>query len=147
MNKIKELDDVDRSIIQLLYRDARQSSEELAKQLKVSSATVRRRLKNILEEGVIHIAAIPDPRKVGYPLITLIAFDVEQDKLDVAMKTLSNLKQIKWVMSTTGRFDIMCIAWFRSTDELAKFLQEVVKNDGIKDSETFLCLNMLWSGA
>lgn len=42
---MKKINSIDRRLIELLGKDARQNSDELAKQLNVSSATVRRKLR------------------------------------------------------------------------------------------------------
>ncbi|MFC4439831.1 MULTISPECIES: Lrp/AsnC family transcriptional regulator [Natrialbaceae] len=49
-----ELDDVDRGILHLLQNDARDTTTaEMAEQVGVSASTVRNRIENLEEEGVI----------------------------------------------------------------------------------------------
>ena len=136
-------DDVDRRLVGLLQKDARQSSETLAKKLAVSSTTVRRRLRKLIQEGVLRIVAVVDPKKVGFPLIAFITFDVEHGKMDSVMAKLASRQDIIWVSSTTGRFDVLAVARFASTDELSDFLQkQLPAMEGIRDSETFICLSV-----
>ena len=136
-------DSLDGRLIKLLQKDAGQSSEVLAKQLKVSAATVRRRIRQLIKNKVIRIAAIADPGKVGLPLAVIIAVDVFHDKLDSVMQTLANQPEILWTSTTTGRFDIIALTRFPSTDELSTFLQnEMPRIEGIRDTETFICLNL-----
>ncbi|MFC1986919.1 Lrp/AsnC family transcriptional regulator, partial [Chloroflexota bacterium] len=59
------LDSLDRRLIDLLQQDAHQPSKVLAKQLSVSSSTVRRRVKRLIQQGIIRIIAIPKPEKIG----------------------------------------------------------------------------------
>ena len=61
-------DDIDRQLIRLLEKDARQSSEQLAKKLAVSSTTVRRRLRRLIQQGVLRIVAVVEPKKAGVVL-------------------------------------------------------------------------------
>jgi len=137
------LDLLDKQLIELLMEDAQQSSETLGKRLKVSSATVRRRTKKLIQNGVLRIMAVTDPSKVGAPLAVVIAFDVVHDKLDSITKLLANRSEVRWVATTTGRFDLIIIARFSSTEELANFTQkELPKIEGIRDSETFVCLHL-----
>ena len=134
---------LDERLIKLLQKDAGQSSEVLAKQLKVSSATVRRRVRQLIKNRVMHIAAIADPAQMGIPLAAVFAFDVDHDMVDSVMQKLTNMPEFRWVSMTTGQFDIIAFARFPSTDELAEFLQsEMVKIEGIKDSEAFICLGL-----
>ena len=133
----------DERLIQLLGKDAQQTSEALAKQLNVSAATVRRRLKRLIENGVIRIMASADAKKLGFPLTAIIAFNVAHDNINSAMQTLSSQPEVKWISTTTGRFDVLAMVLFRSTDELSEFIHtQVAKIDGIRDSETFICLHV-----
>ena len=137
------LDSLDEQLIQLLEEDANRSSEALGKRLKVSSATVRRRTKTLIQNGVLRIMAVTDPSKVGVPLSVVIAFNVAHEKLDSVTRSLADRPEVKWVSTTTGRFDLLIMARFRSTEELASFTQkELAKIEGIRDSETFVCLHV-----
>ena len=137
------VDSLDRKLVGLLQEDAGRSSEVMAKQLKVSAATVRRRVRKLIKSRVIRISAIVDPGKVGLPLAVVIAIDVAHDKLDSAIRALTSRPEVIWVSATTGRYDIVALARFSSTDELSRFVQsEMAKVEGVRDSETFICLRM-----
>ena len=140
MSKFDSLDD---SVVKLLERNAWQSSEALAKQLHVSSSTIRRRIRRLTQEGVLRAVAIADLSKTGVPLTAVLALNVELQGVDAALKTITNFPEVKWVATTTGRFDILALARFHSTDELATFVRkELAKVKGMKGSETFVCLHV-----
>jgi len=135
---------LDMQLIQLLGKDARQSSEALASQLNVSSATVRRRVKKLIKSGVLRIVAVADPAKVGLPLAVVIALRVNPESSASVVNLLTSRPEIKWVSTTTGRFDLIALARFASTDELSEFVQtDLPKIGGIRNSETFVCLRVL----
>ena len=137
------LDALDEKIINVLKENARQSSEKLAKKLNVSPTTVRRRLKKLSRTGAVRMVALVDPSKAGISLLTIIAFDVAQDGVDAALQLLSEQPEIKWISTTTGRFDIVVEAAFRNTNELSDFLQKKLSGlKGLKDTETFVCLEV-----
>ncbi len=137
----KAVDSLDEKLIRLLQQDAHRSSEVLAKQLDVSPATVRRRVSKLVQKGVVRIAAIPDSEKVGLHLAVIIALKVDYDGLKKVMSALPANREVSWACTTTGRFDILAMARFHATEELTRFLQsELTKIDGIRDSETFVCL-------
>lgn len=136
-------DSFDKQLISLMGQDARQSSEALAKKLKVSSATVRRRLRKLVRNDLLHIVGVIDPADFGLPLAAVIALNVDNDKLEAAMDGLVNRPEIKWASTTTGRFDIVAIARFPSTDSLSDFLtDQLCKIEGVRDSETLVCLDI-----
>lgn len=137
------VDDLDKRLIKLLQEDAHRSSDVVAKKLGVSPATVRRRTRKLIKENVMRIQAVLDPEKVGLPLAVLIAFDVAHDSLDSVMRFLAKQPQIRWVASTTGRFDVIVLARFGSTEELSEFVQDqLLELDGVRNSETFVCLHV-----
>ena len=136
-------DSKEEQLVRLRGQDAQQNSETLAKQLNVSSATVRRRLRKLIRSDLLHIIGVVDPINFGLPLTVLIALDVAHDKLESAMKMLVNRPEITWVSTTTGRFDIMARGRFASTDGISEFMtKELAHMEGLKDSETFICLNV-----
>jgi len=137
------LDSLDEQLVQLLQSDARQSSEVLAKQLHVSSTTIRRRLRKLIQSGVIRIVAAVDPSKVGLPLVAVIAYNVSYDKIDSVLHVLASQSEVKWLSTTAGRFDIVATTQFPSTDALFNFMQRVMsKAEGVKGSEMFICLHV-----
>ena len=136
-------DSVDEQLVKLLGQDARQNSETLAKQLNLNAVTVRRRLSELIRNKSLHIIGTVDPTRFGLPLAAVITLDVSHDKLESVMEGLVNRTEIKWVSTTTGRFDIIAFARFPSTDSLSDFLtSQLAKMEGVTNSETFICLDM-----
>ena len=136
-------DSTDQRIIRLLAQDARQRSETVAKQLNLSGATVRRRLRKLIRSDLLRIVGVVDPANFGLPLAVVIALDVVHDKLESDIKTLAKRPEVRWVSTTTGRFDIIVLAQFRSTDDLSSFVtKDLVQLEGVRNSETFVCLDV-----
>jgi len=134
---------IDEKLIRALGTNARISSEKLAKQLRVSPMTVRRRLKVMMRNGTIKTVPLIDPNKAGINLQTVIAISVERESLETAEQFLEKQSEVNWVAATTGRYDIMIMASFHSVDELSEFLQKKLASfKGIKNVETFVCLEV-----
>ena len=138
---VEKIDSLSKRLIKLLEKDARQNSEVLARQLGVSSATVRRKLRTFIKGDAIRIVAVVNPDKLELPLAVVMGLDVVLEKLTSTAQALANLPQVRWVLTTTGRFDILALTLFSSLDELAEFLQtEIAKIEGLRDSEVSICL-------
>ena len=60
------MDQLDRRIINLLQMDGRASNAALARELEVSEGTIRRRVRRLIQEGLIRITAVPNIEKPGY---------------------------------------------------------------------------------
>jgi len=137
-----KLDLLDQELIKLLAKDASQSNNVIAKKLKVTAATIRRRKNQLVKQDALRIIGVVNPKKIGYGVSVVVAFDVEIAKLDSAVKMLSNRPEVTWISTTTGRFDIISLIRLQSTDELSEFLRETTSNiEGLKNSETFVCLH------
>ena len=75
-----ELDDVDRRILSVLQNDTTLTNQELAARVHVSAPTCLRRVRRLIEQGVIEKqVAIVSPEKVGAGLtgIVEITLDVQ----------------------------------------------------------------------
>jgi len=136
------VDQFDKELISLLEQDARQTSDELAEQLSMSPSTIRRRMGELLKRGAIRIVAIPEPKQIGTSLVAIMAFQVLHEKLNSFIATMGGRKDVKCLYVTSGRFDAVALMWFSSTEQLYEFMErEVSKIEGIKATETFVCLH------
>ena len=61
--KKKSIDHLDAKMIALLQKDGRLSNIEIGKTVGISEATVRNRLKRLIDEGYIQIVAVGNPFK------------------------------------------------------------------------------------
>lgn len=137
------VDPADNPLIHLLGSDALQSSESLARKLEVSAATVRRRIRKLVKDGTLRVVAVVDPDRVGLPLAALLALDVPHERLQEVSEQLSSYPEVKWVSTMTGRFNIMALVRTASTDDLSNFMQNgLTRLEGIRNSETLICLNV-----
>jgi Lrp/AsnC family transcriptional regulator for asnA, asnC and gidA len=138
------IDDLDRKIIAALQRDGRTPYVEMARSLEVAEGTIRRRVDNLIAEGVIGIAAVTDPFKVGIGIAALINLDVDPGHLDDVGKRLIDTPCVRVVAYTTGVHDLFVEALFPSQQELLTFLKdELPKIPGIRNSDTSIVLGML----
>lgn len=119
---VHEIDSIDRQIIRLLQEDGRRPNVDIASEMGVSEATVRRRIEHLLNEGMIRIAAVPDPAKVGFPISTVIGLQVDLGKVGEIGEQLAQMEKVYSVRYTTGEYDIVVEALFQSDEQLLEFL-------------------------
>jgi Lrp/AsnC family transcriptional regulator, regulator for asnA, asnC and gidA len=143
-----ELDTLDRQIIGLLQHDGRMPNVDMARQLGISEATIRKRLERLVTEEVIHITAVPNPSKVGLSTITFLTFDVDLSQLDRVTDQLARSAEVRAIYYTSGHSDLIVEAWFASGDALMRFLtQRVASIPGIKGTATSHVLRTLQDGS
>jgi len=138
------LDTLDTKIIRILQVDGRATNANIARSLKVSEGTIRRRLKRLVGEKFIQILAQPDPVKMGYEAEAMIGMQVDPDKISQVANSLSELHEINWVAITTGSYDIFAWTTLKSSEALGVFLRtKVGVVDGVRRTETFVKLDKM----
>ena len=112
---------------------------QLARSLGVTEVTARRKMRRLLNDGIIRIVATVDPFDVGYEAPMIIGLKVDRGRLDEVAEQLSALPEVRYVGASTGRADLIIEVVTRTSQDLARFLTtELVNVDGILDSETSL---------
>ncbi len=138
------IDELDRKIIAILQKDGRTPNVEMARLLGVAEGTIRRRLEHLVGEGIIQIAAVTDPHKVGIGMVALINLDVELAHLEEAAQQLVEMPCVRVVAYSTGVHDIFVEALFSSQRDLLVFLKdEVPRIPGIRHTDTSIVLEIL----
>jgi len=129
------MDETDRKIIDILEQNARIPFTEIAEEIGVSEATVRKRVKVLEEEDVIKKYTIEvNPQRLGYQTVAIIGLDVEPENLLETSNQLSKQDQVKYVATSTGDHMIMFEVWAQNNQQLNQFISNTVgKLDGVKD--------------
>jgi Lrp/AsnC family transcriptional regulator, regulator for asnA, asnC and gidA len=121
----KALDPIDMKIMAALEKDAHQNSTTLAKSLNISAATIRRRIKDLLNNNIIHIQAFPNLR-IGNTIASIIALKVDGNALNRIADYLAGMHEVRQVLLTTGSFDMGIWVWFDSIEAFSEFLNNVL---------------------
>lgn len=134
-------DELDWKIIRILAEEATPNSV-VARRLKVTEGTVRRRLKRLHEAGTIRIRAMIDPEVIDNRQLAMIGVVVsESHLLEQRAKELAALDGVLNVSIVSGQYDLMCEVLVDSNHGLVDFLtRELSTIDGIRKTESFLVL-------
>ena len=137
------VDDLDNQIVEILKKDGRASNAHIARVLEVSEGTVRRRLRMLIEGGVIHVNVSLDPVKMGLTTEAIIGLEVAPDKMDPVCASLADFDEIGYVTLTTGAMDVFAWGRFSSTESVGLFLRSKVgKIPGVRRTETYMCISV-----
>jgi DNA-binding Lrp family transcriptional regulator len=143
-NKKTELDNIDLEIFQELQKNARVSSNELSHKLNISSTTIRRRMRMLLEDDTIRIVAIGDVRKIGFNTMAGIRLEIELKETQRVTRELAQYKEMQSIAITTGKFNISTLAIFANVQEFHDFMQNVIsKIDGLISVETMVFMDIV----
>ncbi len=137
------MDAIDRQIIAALNEDGRLANSKIAKKVKVSEGTVRRRLKKLTNDETINIVMIQDPQKAGYQSEVLIGMQVEPDMLEEVAERMAEFEYTTLVSITTGTYDVFAWATLPNAEKLGEFIRDHVgKTPGVQRTETFVSLGV-----
>ncbi len=119
-----KLDETDVAILDVLRKNARLSTREIAKKSRVPAATVYKRMKKLENDGVIEgYSAIINNDKLGKDTLAyiLVRTKPEADYTSM-MKDIKTQEGVEDIAALAGEFDIFLKVRTRSVKELDAFV-------------------------
>jgi DNA-binding Lrp family transcriptional regulator len=121
------LSDTDRAIIRALQEDGRRSFARIATELGSSERSVRNRVRELRDEGVIQITTVADPHLLGYGLIALLGVRADPGRpLSSVASALADVTGAFYVMSVTGRYNVLVEISCRDLQELLAIVDDEI---------------------
>jgi Lrp/AsnC family transcriptional regulator, regulator for asnA, asnC and gidA len=132
------LDVLDRHIIQLLRYDGRRSYADIARLVKVSEPTVRKRVDRLVQTGAIYVVARVNPAAIGFAIDAMVGIRVKRGSVQHVGTRLAAMDNVAYVAYMTGGFDIFIEVFLPDTEGLFRFLTEdLARIDGISSIDTW----------
>jgi len=132
------VDKINLAIIKHL-RNGRKSYQKIARDLSVSENTVRARVKQLMEEGVLDIIGLVNPEAINGHRTVMVGVKLQSMDLVNKGKEFSKLRGVVSVSVVTGRFDLILIVLLKSGFGLLEFYtEEVSKIKDVQSVETFV---------
>ncbi|QHC28214.1 Lrp/AsnC family transcriptional regulator [Streptomyces sp. HF10] len=116
------LDDGDRRLLALLATDGRAGYEQLAAATGWSPTTVRRRMTELREHGVLYLDLDVDWRVFGQNARTLLWLSVEPAHLEEAGRALAGHPEIAFAAATTGPTNLYASVVCANQRDLYRYL-------------------------
>ncbi len=132
-------DNTDEKILGFLRDDSRESFVVIGKKLKLSESAVRRRVKNMVSNGVIEKFTIEEHNASA---IVLVSVDSSIDTSKVSVK-LTKLNAVKTVYEITGQYDISVIIKAPNITEINACIDDLRKIPGVIDTNTVIILRTI----
>jgi len=135
------MDQLDLRIIGFLQHDGRKSYTDIAKELGVSEGTIRNRVSRLLEERVLHIVGMIDPKRVGFDAPAMIAVSIQPPMLEKIARQVASFPEVSYLIMVSGEYDLFVEVLCRDREHLATFLNEkLLAIPGVLRSQTFITL-------
>jgi Lrp/AsnC family transcriptional regulator for asnA, asnC and gidA len=132
----ERLDSTDLTIIGLLQKDGRMPSSEIAKKTGVSEATIRYRLKKLIDGEFIQIVAAGNPIKLGFGIAANIGVYTQSPRIEKIIMELKKIKRLSYIAQMTGEPNIDIETFVESIDDLHELLSQIEGIEGVKRIET-----------
>jgi Lrp/AsnC family leucine-responsive transcriptional regulator len=136
------LDDVDRRILALLREDARRTVTDIAAQVSLSPAPVRRRIDRLEEQGVITgYTVVVDPAALGpsveaYVELRVVGNTDVQEIVDSARR----IPEVEEVATTAGDPDALVRIRVENVDHLQRVINRLRLTGHVTGTKTLMVL-------
>jgi Lrp/AsnC family transcriptional regulator for asnA, asnC and gidA len=138
-----KLDTIDKKIVAFLQDDGTLTNAEIALRLGTSEATIRRRRSRLQDDDIIRIVAVADPFKLGFEVIAIIGVQTQSGHLGHVEQALKEMPEVRFLGVTLGTYDLILEAWFRSNDELLRFITVTLAGfEGVQRTESFQIMRL-----
>lgn len=141
---ISGLDDIDRSLVELLQADDRIAVAEMGKKLGVPASTLNDRIRRLVRTGIItgfhaHVSA----EKVGLDLLAFVFVGWSDPTTEGEfLRRVAGAPQVLECHHVTGAWNYLMKVRLPRTRDLESFLAAVVKDvPGLQRTETLIVLS------
>lgn len=130
------MDEIDEFIIKSLKKNSRMPYLQIAKKLKLSEGTIRKRVVKLVEDNVIASFTINTSTKPT----SIVGIETEtHTKTEDVVKKLKEIGFDK-IYEVTGRYDIICVIDAKDVDKTNEILEKMRLINGVEHTETFMIL-------
>ncbi len=135
------LDDVDRRILLELEHDGRTSYSDIARTVQYSASTVRARVHQLIDRGVVRICAVMSPGVTGLQHMT--GFGVRFHATPEAVAAIEAMSSVSYLSLTLSRFDAIGTLLVRSEADVAVELDRIRSLPGVQHIECWTHLEVM----
>ena len=139
---MSSLDDKDRRILDILKEDARRSFVDIGKAVNLSEPAVRRRVKRLVDSGVIRRFTIEADVGQGASAIALISVNPSIPTVQISSKLLV-MSGVEAVYEITGQYDIAVILAGSNIASINKCIDDIRRLNGVGNTNTVIILKTL----
>ena len=137
------LDELDKRIIRLLQRNARVPNTEIGRSLEVTETTIRNRVSRLLDEGLIEIVAVVDPKATEATISTFLLLTVSPPGVHEVAEQIKARAEVRYLSLVLGRGQIIVEAFFRDHAHLLSFQTDFVgAMPTVTEVETWLVVHV-----
>jgi Lrp/AsnC family transcriptional regulator for asnA, asnC and gidA len=138
---LRQIDELDRRIIEALQANGRESFRSIAAQLGVAEATVRARYARLVADDILQVVGVTNPLGIGFDGMAMVGVKTSGAPEPVADE-IATWQEADYVVVTAGQFDLLVEVVCTDRRELLDLTNRMRALDGVLSTETFLYLQM-----
>lgn len=140
---MERIDDLDKKILDIIMKNARIPSKDVAEQCGVSRAAIHQRIQRMIDLNVITGSGyIVNPKTLGYTTCTFIGLTLERGSMyKTVVPELEKIPEVVEVHFTTGSYTMMIKLYARDNQHLMELLNGRIQHiPGVMATETLISL-------
>jgi len=148
----RELDRIDRGILNELQRDGRLSIVELASRVNLTHTPCSERVRRLEKSGLIkRYTAVIDPTQLGYGHLSVVQVSLDSTSggaLDDFNRAVHHIKEVESCLMVAGSFDYVLVVRTRDIAHFREVLgEQISKLPGIRQSNSFAVMEVVKESA
>ena len=140
---MERIDELDKKILQIIMRNARIPSKDVALQCGVSRAAVHQRIQRMIDTKVIMGSGYNvNPKALGYTTCTYIGIKLERGSMyRTVVPELEKIEEVVECHFTTGPYTMLIKLYARDNQHLMELLNDKIQHiAGVTATETLISL-------
>ena len=135
-NRIK-VDQVGRSLIRALQKDARTNFADIARDCDVSTDTISKRFRKLKKAGIVKgTTVLLNPKSFGNECVGSFGVDVSYPHLKTVVETINKIPEVVICTTSMGKHDIFCIAVLKNVGRLSQVKDLIKSHPAVRDVTT-----------
>jgi DNA-binding Lrp family transcriptional regulator len=145
------IDTMDVRLLDILRDNSRTSNAEIARMLATSEATIRRRIRSLIDKGIIAgFSTYINYSLIENPVKAYIHLKIRTEKMDYVIEKIKSHDMLLGLYRVAGEYDILCVTLFSSMNGLHEFIDYFLGVDGIIETNTQIVMKahkgVPWTG-
>ncbi len=139
----RNLDLLDKKILNLVAENARLPFLEVARACNVSGAAIHQRIAKLTSLGVLKGSRfIIDPERIGYETCAYVGLYLKNpEQFDAVVEKLKQIPEVTECHYTTGGYDMFIKIYARNNHHLLNIIHDRLQPLGLSRSETIVSFN------
>ena len=137
------IDNLDKKILNIIMKNARIASKDVALECGVSRAAIHQRIQRLIEMKVITGSGYTvNPKSLGYNTCTYIGVNLEKGSMyREVVQELEKIPEVEECHYTTGPYSMLIKVYAQDNQHLMQLLNDQIQHiAGVTETETLISL-------